>query len=118
MGEQTTVSMIVGEGSTKDSCGGYSSLGAREAVAKSYGGNFSRGDLEEVARNYDPLSDEVLESAENFSVGVPPSAAPHRANCIAVELAWCSSCSSSGSRFHVVEVGQEGLGSSTCSWVD
>jgi len=114
---RTIVAMIVVEDLTKGSCTTDSFLEAREEVARSCGGGFSTAGPEDAARHRDRPYGEGSESAESSSVNETHDKAPHRQK-YALELAWCSFCSSSGSRFHVAEAGREGLGSLTHSWAE
>jgi hypothetical protein len=105
--------MIVAEDLTEDSCADDSSLGARVTVARLCGGGLSMGGLEGAAQNKGQSYVEGPELAESVSANGTPDVVPRWVERVAQELARCSSCSSSGSRCHVVEVGREGLESST-----
>lgn len=73
------------------------------------------GGLEEAARNEGLSYDEGLELAESVSVNETPDMVLRWVGGIAQELVTCSSCSSSSSRCHVVEVEREELASSIYS---
>jgi len=107
--------MIAAEDLMEGSHGADSFLGAREEGARSCGGGFLVEGLEDAACNRGQPYGE--EPAESFSVNETLDKVPHQPKR-ARELARCSSCSSSSSRCHVVEVGQEGLGSSICPWAE
>ena len=111
------VAMIVVEDLTEGSHTADSFLEAQEGVARFCGGDSSEGGLEDVARNRGRPYGEGPERAESSSVSETPDKDPHRPKR-ARELTWCSSCSSSGSRCRVVGVGQEELGSSIYSWAE
>ena len=107
--------MTAVEDLTEGSCADDSSLGARVTVARLCGGGFSMGGFADMTRNEGRPYGEGLEPAESASVNETPGGVPHWVEHIAWELARCSSCSSSGSHCHVVEVGRGGLASSTYS---
>ena len=115
--ERTIVAMIVVEDLTEGSRTADPFLEAREGDARFCGEGSSTKSLEDVARNRGRPYGEGLEWAESPSVNETPDKVLHRPKR-ARELALCSSCSSSGSRCLVVEVGRGEPESSTYSWAE
>jgi len=107
--------MTAAEDLTEDSCADDSSLGVRVTVARQCDGYFSMGGLEDAAQNEGRLYDQGVEPAVSASVNGTPDVVPRRVERIAWVVARCSSCSSSGSHYHVVKVERGGLASSTYS---
>jgi hypothetical protein len=110
--------MIVAGDLTEDSCADDSSLGTRVTVARLCGGGLSMGGLEGAAQNEGQPYVGGPELAESVSASGTPGVVPHWVERVAQELARCSSCSSSSSRCHAVEVGREGPESSIYSGVE